>query len=171
MEWQMLIRTEAPADILPIDALLKAAFTTDSEAKLVMSLRENSRFTLSLVACTDEGELIGYALFTPVSLDGEHLGWQGLAPIAVKEAHRGNGIAGKMIKEGLDSLYEFGYLGCVVLGDPDFYSRFGFVDANLFDMRSTWEVPEGAFRVMELTENEFSGKQGLIEYSPEFSEL
>ncbi len=167
----MLIRTEAPADILPINALLKSAFETNAEAELVMSLRENSRFTLSLVACTDDGELIGYALFTPVSLNGEQLGWQGLAPVAVKREFRHQGIAGNMIKEGLDSLYEFGYLGCVVLGNPEFYSRFGFVDATLFDMRSTWEVPEGVFRVKELAENEFFGKQGLIEYSPEFSLL
>jgi len=165
----MLIRTEAPADILPINTLLRAVFESDSEANLVMRLRENSRFTLSLVACTDEGELIGYALFTPVSLNGEHFGWQGLAPIAVKKEFRGNGIARKMIKEGLDSLYEFGYLGCVVLGDPDFYDRFGFVDATLFKMHSSWEVPDGVFRVMELAENEFSDKYGLIEYSPEFS--
>ncbi|WP_413283837.1 GNAT family N-acetyltransferase [Vibrio sp. MA40-2] len=167
----MLIRTEAPADILPIDALLKSAFETEAEASLVMSLRENSRFTLSLVACTDEGKLIGYALFTPVSLNGEHFGWQGLAPIAVKQEFRRQGIAGKMIKQGLDSLYEFGYLGCAVLGDPEFYSRFGFIDATEFGMHSSWDVPQGVFRVRELTENEFAGKQGLLEYSPEFSEL
>lgn len=167
----MLIRTEAPADILPINELLKSAFETNAEAELVMALRENSRFTLSLVASTDEGELIGYALFTPVSLNGEELGWQGLAPVAVKKEYRNQGIASQLIKDGLDSLYEFGYLGCVVLGDPEFYSKYGFVDACLFNMRSIWEVPDGAFRVKELAENEFLDKQGLIEYSPEFSQL
>ena len=60
----MLIRTEAPADILTIDALLRQTFPTSAEAKLVRSLRENSRFTLSLVACSDDGEVIGHVLFT-----------------------------------------------------------------------------------------------------------
>lgn len=167
----MLIRTEAPADILPIDALLKDAYETDAEANLVMNLRENSRFTLSLVACNDDGEVVGHALFTPVSIAGEQLGWQGLAPVAVKSSYRNQGIAGELIKEGLDSLYEFGYLACVVLGNPDFYGRFGFVDADNYAMRTIWEVPKGAFQVKELAENVFFGKQGLVEYSPEFSEL
>lgn len=167
----MLIRTEAPADILPIDRLLRSAFETEAEADLVMRLRENSGFTLSLVACTDEGEVVGYLLFTPVSLNGEQLGWQGLAPVAVKKAYRRQGIANRMIKEGLDSLLEFGYLGCVVLGEPDYYGRFGFRDAESFSMRCSWEVPKGAFQVMELLQGEFAGKQGLIEYCPEFSSL
>lgn len=81
----MLIRTEAPADILTIDRLLKHAFPTDAEANLVMRLRENGKLTLSLVACTDDGEVIGHALFSPVTLNGEDLSWQGLAPLAVHE--------------------------------------------------------------------------------------
>jgi putative acetyltransferase len=55
----MLIRTEAPADILAVDKLLKSTFETEAEANLVMKLRENGRRTLSLVACNDEGEVVG----------------------------------------------------------------------------------------------------------------
>ena len=84
----MLIRTEAPADILTIDRLLKHAFPTEAEANLVMRLRENGKLTLSLVACTDEGEVVGHALFSPVTLNGEDLSWQGLAPLAVHDDYR-----------------------------------------------------------------------------------
>ncbi len=167
----MLIRTEAPADILLIDKLLKSAFETDAEADLVMSLRENGRFTLSLVACTDEGEVVGHALFSPVTLNGEQLGWQGVAPVAVKSPLRKQGIAGKMIREGLSTLYELGYPACVVLGDPEFYARFGFVDAAELNMHCEWDVPQGVFRAMELVQGEFSGKSGLVRYSPEFSQV
>ncbi|QSA19762.1 N-acetyltransferase, partial [Vibrio furnissii] len=73
----MLIRTEAPADILAVDRLLKTVFDTDAEANLVMALRENSHRTLSLVACDDEGEVVGHAMFSPVLLNGEDLNWQG----------------------------------------------------------------------------------------------
>lgn len=38
----MLIRTEAPADILTVDRLVRSAFDTEAEAKLVMSLRETA---------------------------------------------------------------------------------------------------------------------------------
>lgn len=81
----MLIRTEAPADILVVDQLLKNVFATEAEADLVMALRENGQRTLSLVACDDEGEIVGHVMFSPVTLEGEDLNWQGLAPLAVKK--------------------------------------------------------------------------------------
>lgn len=83
----MLIRTEAPADILVVDQLLKNVFATEAEADLVMALRENGQRTLSLVACDDEGEIVGHVMFSPVTLEGEDLNWQGLAPLAVKEEY------------------------------------------------------------------------------------
>ncbi|PWI35258.1 GNAT family N-acetyltransferase [Vibrio albus] len=165
----MLIRTEAPADILPVDRLLKSTFPTDAEANLVMRLRENGRLTLSLVACSDEGEVIGYVLFSPVLIDGEDIGWQGLAPVAVKEECRNQGVAAELIREGFESLRDFGYPACVVLGNPAYYSRFGFEDAAQYKMHCRWDVPAGAFQVIELEKEVFTGKQGLVEYCPEFS--
>ncbi|OEF25847.1 GNAT family N-acetyltransferase [Vibrio rumoiensis] len=171
----MLIRTEAPADILTIDSLLRQTFPTSSEAKLVRSLRENSRFTLSLVACSDEGEVIGHVLFTPVTIDGDDLGWQGLAPVAVKEEYRGQGIAEALIRSGLDSLYEFGYSACFVLGSPHYYSRLGFQDGAPMGLVSIYNVmPEyqvGAFQALALADGAFDGQAGLVEYSPEFNAI
>ncbi|MFV0576224.1 MAG: GNAT family N-acetyltransferase [Vibrio sp.] len=169
----MLIRTEAPADILPIDALLREAFPSHQEADLVLSLRENSRFTLSLVACSDEGEVIGHALFTPVTVNGEDHNWQGLAPVAVKESCRQQGIAEALIREGFESLRDFGYPVCVVLGEPEYYSRVGFQDAQTAQLKSIYndmqEYQAGAFQVIELHQGALDGVSGLVEYSPEFS--
>ncbi|CCN34808.1 putative Acyl-CoA N-acyltransferase [Vibrio nigripulchritudo SO65] len=167
----MLIRTEAPADILPIQQLIKQAFPTHAEAELVSRLMENGQRTLSLVACSDEGEVVGYILFSPVTLDQKDFNWQGLAPLAVKEEYRGQGIASELIKEGLSSLAELGYPACVVLGEPEFYGRFGFESAAKYGMDTQWELPEGAFQIQELMEGELDGKSGKIFYSQEFSEL
>ncbi|WP_428771276.1 GNAT family N-acetyltransferase [Vibrio sp.] len=171
----MLIRTEAPADILAIDRLLAATFDSDQEAKLVMQLRENSRLTLSLVACTDDGEVVGYVLFTPVLVDGEDFGWQGLAPLAVRADYRGQGIGGQLVREGLASLLEFGYPACVVLGDPAYYSQFGFADAALHGLRCQWSVPEGAFQFCSMAElapiSPEKGQLALVSYSPEFGQV
>ncbi|ROV61177.1 N-acetyltransferase [Vibrio ponticus] len=167
----MLIRTEAPADILVIDRLLKETFETEAEANLVMSLRENGKLTLSLVACNDEGEVVGHAMFSPVTLEGEDLNWQGLAPVAVREDVRKQGIAESMVREGLESLRDFGYPACVVLGDPAYYSRFGFSAAEQHNFRCQWDVPVGAFQVLAIAADEFAERGGLIEYSPEFTDL
>ncbi|MCL4132400.1 UNVERIFIED_CONTAM: hypothetical protein GTU68_035795 [Idotea baltica] len=167
----MLIRTEAPADILTIDRLVHETFETEAEAKLVMSLRENSHLTLSLVACTDEGEVIGHCLFSPVTLDGDDLNWQGLAPLCVKKEFEKQGIAHSLVTEGLETLAEFGYPAVVVLGDPAYYHRFGFEPANKYDMKCKWEVPEEAFMIKACSPEFIDGKSGLIEYCPEFDLL
>lgn len=167
----MLIRTEAPADILAIDRLLKSVFETDSEANLVMALRENSHRTLSLVACDDEGEIVGYVLFTPVTLNGQDLNWQGLAPLAVEANYRCQGLGAQLVNEGLASLGELGYPACVVLGDPNYYQRFGFSAAQQHGFHCPWSEAESAFQVVALWEDAFTDRQGLIEYCAEFSQV
>lgn len=164
----MLIRTEAPADILAVDQLLKSAFETDAEANLVMKLRENGHRTLSLVASSDEGDVVGYVLFSPVTINGEDYNWQGLAPLAVKEEYRRQGIAKRLLEEAFASLLELGYPACVVLGDPAYYGRLGFEASEQHGMRCQWDVPEGVFQVKELRPGEFEGQSGLIEYCSEF---
>ncbi len=167
----MLIRTEAPADILVIDRLLKSSFDTDAEANLVMTLRENSQLTLSLVACTDDGELVGHVMFSPVMLDGQDDGWQGLAPLCVAPDYRGQGIGRRLVEEGLTSLGELGYPACVVLGSSEYYSQFGFEAAHHFDMRCEWDAPLDAFQVKALYPDVLKDRHGLITYSQEFSAL
>lgn len=167
----MLIRTEAPADSIAINDLLNKAFPTPAEAKLVSQLRENGHITLSVVASDDEGRIVGCAQFSPVTINGDDFGWQGLAPVAVDEAYRKQGIAEKMIRLGLESLFELGYPVCVVVGDPAYYSRFGFVSGDKHQLRTPWELPEGIFQVFDLTDNQLQGYSGLIEYCDEFNQL
>lgn len=167
----MLIRAESPADILAIDRLLKSTFDTDAEANLVMKLRENGHLTLSLVASTDDGEVIGHAMFSPVTVQGQDIGWQGLAPVAVDESYRKQGLASQLIREGFSSLVEFGYPACVVVGDPAYYSRFGFEPVEKHGFTSQWQLPDGIFQIAGLVDGVFEGYDGLIEYCPEFSEL
>ena len=119
----MLIRVEIGIDAPGIDALLRRAFNGDGEASLVRDLREDGLITLGLVATDDEGHVVGYVAFSPVSVEGEELQWVGLAPVAVDEEYRGQGLARQMIYEGLDSLNEFGYAAVVTLGDPALYGR------------------------------------------------
>ncbi|RXJ73861.1 GNAT family N-acetyltransferase [Veronia nyctiphanis] len=167
----MLIRTEVPADILQIDRMLRQVFDTDAEAKLVMALRENGNNTLSLVACTDNGEIVGHIMFSPVMLEGEDLGWQALSPVSVLPGHQKKGIATKLINEGFEMLFELGYPACFVLGSPEFYGRFGFATAAKVGLSCQWPVPDTAFMAVELEPGSFSGKFGQISYCPEFAQF
>ncbi|MGO1297275.1 MAG: GNAT family N-acetyltransferase [Vibrio sp.] len=122
----MLIRTEAPADILFVEQLLTSVFPSGDELSWVTALRENGRRTLSLVACTDEGEHIGYILFSPLVIDGEDSHWQVMSLVGIDENFRQQGVASELVKEGLTTLVELGYPGCVVADPSSFWQKLGF---------------------------------------------
>ena len=149
----MLIRVEIPIDAPGIDALLRRSFESDAEAKLVHDLREDGFLTLGLVATDDEGQVIGYVAFSPVDVQGEDLQWVGMAPLAVDEKYRGQGLARQLVYEGLDSLNEFGYAAVV----------------THHDLHCRWPGTESAFQVHRLADDALNGVTGLVEYHEHFN--
>lgn len=133
-------------------------------------LREDGLLTLGIVATDDEGGVIGYAAFSPVWIDGEDYQWVGLAPLAVDANYRRQGIAQKLIYEGLDTLNEFSYRAVVVVGDPGYYSRVGFTQAASAQLHCRWPGTEAAFQLFTLAENALDGISGQVEYAPPFNQ-
>lgn len=126
----IVIRDERPADIAAIFDLTKAAFEhhpfgEHTEQFITDALRDAGALTLSLVA-EDGGTVVGHAAFSPVSLSDGSREWYGLGPIAVQPERQRQGIGIALIHEGLRRLREGGAAGCVLLGDPAYYGRFGF---------------------------------------------
>lgn len=153
-----------------IDRLLRKAFARDTQADLVHRLREDGLLTLGVVATDDEGGVIGYAAFSPVWIDGEDYQWVGLAPLAVDEDHRSQGIGQQLIYEGLDTLNEFSYRGVVVIGDPGYYSRFGFTPAAGAQLHCRWPDTETAFQLFTLADDALIGISGRVDYAEPFNQ-
>ena len=128
----MDIRSEQPADADPIRALTTEAFATaphssGTEAAIVDALRAAGALALSLVAVEGE-QILGHVAFSPVTIDGAERGWFGLGPVSVRPGRQRGGIGSELIREGLRRLREMGAAGCVLLGDPAYYGRFGFAN-------------------------------------------
>ncbi len=126
----MVIRDEAPSDGASIRSLTDAAFlgaehSSGTEGAIVDALREAGALAVSLVAGRD-GTAVGHVAFSPVLIDGEDRHWFGLGPVSVSPGLQRGGIGTALIEEGLRRLRRRGAHGCVVLGDPAFYRRFGF---------------------------------------------
>lgn len=100
-------------------------YSDGSEPRIIDALREAGELTLSLVAEQDN-KLLGQITFSPVSIDGVHGQWFGLGPVAVEPECQSKGIGGALIREGLDRLKTIEAKGCVLVGNPEYYSRFGF---------------------------------------------
>jgi putative acetyltransferase len=125
------IRNEMPADAPAIEAVTTAAFlnaphTAHNEQFIVSALREAGQLTVSLVAVA-EGNVIGHVAVSPVSISQGTPGWCGLGPISVLPAHQGRSVGASLMREALRILREMGAAGCVVLGEPAYYGRFGFL--------------------------------------------
>ena len=126
----MKLRAERPGDENAIAAVIEAAFTghphsDGSEVGIVEHLRAAGALTVSLVV-EDDGQIVGHVAFSPVTIDGEDKGWCGLGPVSVRPDRQKSGIGGRLIREGLEHLAKSGAKGCVLLGDPGYYRRFGF---------------------------------------------
>ena len=125
----MNIRPETPGDYEAITQVTLAAFTSASyhptEHLIILALREAGALSLSLVADLD-GRVVGHVAFSPVTINGEHIGWYGLGPISVQPELQKQGIGSQLIQVGLSNIHALGARGCVLLGTPTYYQRFGF---------------------------------------------
>lgn len=124
------IRQERPQDISTITALTAAAFASQehsshTEQFIVNALRRSQQLTISLVAVLDE-DIVGHVAASAVTISSGAQGWFGLGPISVWPDRQGQGIGSALMQAALAELQQLGAMGCVVLGDPGYYSRFGF---------------------------------------------
>jgi putative acetyltransferase len=167
--WQcrsMLIREERPGDQDAIRQLVKEAFalathSSGTEAEIIDRLRSDTSLSVSLVA-EESDEIVGQCA-APVRISGASGFWFGLGPVAVAPTWQGRGIGGALIDAALCRLRARGAAGCVVLGDPAYYCRFGFRhDASL----SYADVPPPYFQVLSYGDER---PRGSVEYHRAFS--
>lgn len=165
----MLIRPATPIDAPQIHAVTSAAFGRVEEADLVEALVDAGHTALSLVACDAAGEVCGHVLFSPVQAPGAEGAVQGLAPIAVAPQVQGRGLGSALVREALRELQAAGTAAVVVLGDPAYYGRFGFVPASEYGLTCAYDVPDEHFMALELVPGALAGGNGVVLYAPEFA--
>ena len=126
----MPIRAELPDDIDAIHDVTVAAFKAvqpgdETEAGIVAALRAAGALTVSLVV-EDRDRIIGHVALSPVRINGKVGAWYGLGPVSVQPDRQGEGFGQALVRAGLEHLRALSADGCVVLGDPAYYGRFGF---------------------------------------------
>ncbi|MBN1929540.1 MAG: N-acetyltransferase [Chlorobiaceae bacterium] len=167
MNQEIIIRPETPADVAAISDVTVAAFATleisqHTEQFVIGALRKAGALTISLVAELD-GQAVGHIAFSPVSMsDGGAAGWYGLGPVSVLPEFQRQGIGKALIREGLARLQALGAKGCCLVGHPEYYRQFGFVNPEGLAHEG---VPPEAFFVLP-----FGGQipQGAVTFHEAF---
>ncbi len=167
----MRLRDENVGDVDGIDAVTRAAFaeaahSSHTEHLIVRALRAAGALSVSLVA-EDRTAIIGHVAISPVTIiDG--LGrpvtrWYGLGPISVLPDRQGHGVGSALMAQALGLLRERGAAGCVLLGEPGYYQRFGFQADPALQLPG---VPPAYFMTLP-----FEGfvPQGVVQYHAAFA--
>ena len=122
-----IIRLEANGDAPQIRELLEACFPGEGEADLVDALRRSGAIVLSLVA-EEEDAVIGYIAFSRIRIEDGKTSMRALAlaPLAVYTEYQQQGLATRLVREGHACIAAMGERLSIVLGDPNYYGRFGY---------------------------------------------
>jgi putative acetyltransferase len=164
------VRSATPGDADGIRKVHLGAFDTSLEANLVEQLQREAEAVISLVA-VEGGIVVGHILFSRMEVlaDGRELPALGLAPLAVLPERQRLGIGGELIGAGLDRARAIGTEIVFVLGEPDYYGRFGFAK----EMAASFASPYAGeyFQAMALLEGFAPPGSGRADYARAFAEL
>ncbi|PED06194.1 GNAT family N-acetyltransferase [Bacillus pseudomycoides] len=153
-------------------AFLNEAFSDRKEHELVNRIRKCDAFIPELSLVAVDKEVVGHVLLSKVKIvDGDtSVESLALAPVSVAPDYQKKGIGSLLISNVLRKAKELGYHSVIVLGHKDYYPKFGFKPASIWNICAPFEVPDEVFMAMELTENALQNLQGIVQYSEAFSE-
>ncbi|MBD2347201.1 GNAT family N-acetyltransferase [Anabaena subtropica] len=168
----MNISTETPSDYLAISQVNNLAFGRENESQLIAAIRLSDFYIpeLSLIAEIDNN-VVGHIIFSYIELAGEEkLQVLALAPIAVHPQFQKQGIGSALIQIGLTKAEARGESLVIVLGDPQFYTRFGFIPSTTYGIESPFPVPDEFFMVKPLQKYQ-TKYRGKVIYPPAFHQV
>ena len=165
MNWT--IDTESEQDFLEIYELVKVAFETaknvdGDEHDYVIKLRWSKNYIPELALIIKaNSKIVGHIMLTKTLIyrGTENLDALLLSPVCTKLEYRNKGLASNLIKHSLTKAKAFGYKAVFLVGNPEFYEKFGFKSITNFEIKSLSDIPEKYTLGLEL-ETEFLGTKG-----------
>jgi len=139
MHSKIIIRHTEQDDQPSLETLYREAFSEEDLFPLVQELLADTQNTTHLSAILD-GAVVGHIAFTKCHATPEDVPLALLGPMAVLPAQQKQGIGSRLIQEGITILREQAVVKLLVLGDPNYYGRSGFVQEQ--DIEPAYPIPE-----------------------------
>jgi putative acetyltransferase len=164
------IRPAEPRDAAGIRAVHVAAFPTAAEADLVAALDRDGDAVVSLVG-EAQGEIVGHVLLSRMRVAGDGRTYRalGLGPVGVRPGFQGGGVGRRLIEGALAIARATGEELVFVLGEPDYYGRFGFSVEAAAPFASPYAGPY--FMALALKQGLAIPERGDAAYAPAFAGL
>lgn len=161
----IIVRDALTTDASAVRHLVTDAFGQPAEADLVEALKRSGDAVIDLVAELDS-ELVGHVLLSKLEVPSQCLA---LAPISVAPKHQKSGVGSTLMDQAVWRAKTDGWAAIFVLGDPGYYTRFGFDVAAAAKFET--EYPKAYFMALELEDGTLDKEHGQVIYAQPFLKL
>ncbi len=155
------IDTETRNDVPAREALLDRAMGRDRILKPSERLREGRLPAAGLALVARAGDrLVGSVRLWNVSAGG--VPTLLLGPLAVDPAVQGRGAGGGLMQVALNRAELAGHRAVILVGDPEYYARFGFGPVPASGLTMPGPVDRRRFLALEFTDRCLAGAEGMV---------
>ena len=158
------IHDEHPRDWKAVYKVVSSAFGQSAEAELVEELRKAGDSVISLVA-DEDGEIVGHVLLSRMDAPFPALA---LAPVSVLPTRQRSGVGSALVQSAVNRARSEGWKAIFVLGDPNYYERFGFDSGAAAYFSSPYSGPH--FMMLKLSQS-LPASSGELRHAPAFAAL
>jgi hypothetical protein len=135
-----------------VETLYDEVFGPGRFAKTAERLREgNAKIADASFVAVDAEGVTGAVRVWPVTVGGKARA-AFLGPIAVAERRRGNGVAFKLMERAIGVCREQGYAAVILVGDQEYYERFGFHPAGVGRFQLPGPVDQNRILIRDLSD-------------------
>ena len=173
------LRLEKPSDYKKVENLTREAFWNVhvpgcNEHYLIHIMRNEDSFIKELdIVAEADGEIVGNIVYTKAKIlgdDGNSYNVICFGPISVLPEFQGMGIGGMLIEHTKKIAKQLGYGGILIYGDPEYYSRYNFVEAKTYGIGTPDNMYAVPLQACELYSGALQNCQGQF-YEDEIYEI
>ena len=163
------LRYEKPSDYRAVEELTREAFWNRfvpgcTEHYLLHTLRDSDAFIPQLdIVAVIGGTIVGSIVYTKAKIlceDGRQADVLCFGPLSVHPRYQKRGIGSLLVERTKEIAGRMGSKAILIYGDPAYYSRFGFVKAELHGIRTADGMYAAALLANELFPGALYGCKG-----------
>ena len=163
----IIIDDERSNEVPQREALLDAVMGPQRKRKSSEKIRKNRLPAdgLNLVARDENGTVIGSVRLWHIRVANKNGGFRPallLGPLAVSPYFSGKGIGSRLMVEAISRAKALGHGAILLVGDADYYCRFGFCASKAADLAMPGPFERSRFQGLELIEGWLQNTHGVI---------